>query len=399
MPDNLNPAILVNQGIELERGSHPVAPAIDQRPVSAQAGPAASSHFNYRSELDGIRGIAIALVVISHALHPTRILEGGGFVGVTLFFVLSGFLITSILVEEHRGTGQISLRRFYERRVRRLAPALIVFLAAFLAWSAVAGLDRGPDVLAALFYVGDVVQASGGTLHELGHLWSLAVEEQFYMVWPLALIGLLALGRERPRAVMIVIVGFAIWRLIVFVATLSWQRVYFGPDTVAVALLAGAAFAITPIRLDRPRVVGAAGLVVLLILASTLNHSTAPSATILLLLGIPLAAGASVALLAGAASLTYLSSRPLAWLGGISYALYLWHTALNGVLELDYGWDVGPRLLAIPLAVAISAMSLRFVERPFRGGRSRSRHPLLEQLPLGTAGASAALLAGPGVDH
>ena len=328
--------------------------------------PADAARPRYRRELDGIRGVAIALVVLSHALQPTRILEGGGFVGVNLFFVLSGFLITSILVDEHRATGRISLRGFYERRLRRLGPALIVFLAVFLAWSAVAGLDRRADVLAALFYGSDVVEATGGTMHELGHLWSLAVEEQFYLVWPLALIGLLWLGRRAPRVVLGLVVVLAAWRLVVFVATLDWARVYFGPDTVAVALVAGAALAMTPVDIRRPRAVGAAGFVVLLVLALTLGHSMAPSATILLLLGIPVAVGASVALLAGAASVPGLSSRPLVWLGGISYALYLWHTALNGILESVYGWDVGPRLVAIPVAIAIAAVSLRFVERPFR---------------------------------
>jgi peptidoglycan/LPS O-acetylase OafA/YrhL len=134
--------------------------------VNGQVAPADATRPRYRRELDGIRGVAIALVIVSHALQPTRILEGGGFVGVNLFFVLSGFLITSILVDEHRATKRISLRGFYARRLRRLGPALIVFLAVFLAWSVVAGLDRRADVLAALFYGSDVIEASGGTMHE-----------------------------------------------------------------------------------------------------------------------------------------------------------------------------------------------------------------------------------------
>jgi peptidoglycan/LPS O-acetylase OafA/YrhL len=367
--------------------------------MNAQAAPADAARPRYRRELDGIRGVAIALVIVSHALQPTRILEGGGFVGVNLFFVLSGFLITSILVDEHRATDRISLRGFYERRVRRLGPALIVFLAAFLAWSAVAGLDRRADVLAALFYGSDVVEASGGSMHELGHLWSLAVEEQFYLVWPLALIGLLWLGRRASRAVLGLVAVLAAWRLVVFVATLDWARVYFGPDTVAVALVAGAALAMTPVDIRRPRAVGTAGLVVLLVLALTLGHSMAPSATILLLLGIPVAVGASVALLAGAASVPGLSSRPLVWLGGISYALYLWHTALNGILESVYGWEVGPRLVAIPVAIAIAAVSLRFIERPFRAGRTGSRDPILDGVPARATGATGARLAAPAADQ
>ena len=326
---------------------------------------------------------------MSHALQPTTILEGGGFVGVNLFFVLSGFLITSILVDEHRATGRISLRGFYERRLRRLGPALIVFLAVFLAWSAVAGLDRRADVLAALFYGSDIVEAAGGTMHELGHLWSLAVEEQFYFIWPLALMGLLVLGRRASRIVLVLVAVLAAWRLAVFVATLDWARVYFGPDTVAVALVAGAALAMTPVDIRRPRAVGAAGLLVLVVLALTLSHSVAPSATILLLLGIPVAVGASVALLAGAASVPGLSSRPLVWLGGISYALYLWHTALNDILESVYGWDVGPRLVAIPVAIAIAAVSLRFVEKPFRVNRISSRDPSVDRVAAGARAAAS----------
>jgi peptidoglycan/LPS O-acetylase OafA/YrhL len=362
--------------------------------LNGQVAPADADRPRYRRELDGIRGVAIALVVLSHALQPTRILEGGGFVGVNLFFVLSGFLITSILLDEHRATGRISLRGFYERRVRRLAPALIVFLAVFLAWSVVAGLDRRADILAALFYGSDVVEASGGSMHELGHLWSLAVEEQFYLVWPFALIGLLWLGHRASRAVLVIVAALAAWRLVVFVATLDWARVYFGPDTVAVALVAGAALAMTPAHIRRPRAVGAAGLVVVLVLASTLSHSVAPSATILLLLGIPVAVGASVALLAGAASVPGLSSRPLVWLGGISYALYLWHTTLNGILESVYGWDVGPRLVAIPIAIAIAALSLRFVEKPFRVSRLGSRDQTADGAAAPTTRARRSVRAG-----
>jgi peptidoglycan/LPS O-acetylase OafA/YrhL len=372
------------------------------------AAPADASALNYRPELDGIRGIAIALVVMAHALLPTGFLEGGGFVGVTLFFVLSGFLITSILVEEHRATSRISLRNFYERRVRRLGPALIVFLAAFFAWSTIAGLDRRTDILAALFYGSDIVEATGGTMHELGHLWSLAVEEQFYLVWPLAVMGLVLIGRGASRILLFLVAVLAAWRFLVFAGTLDWARVYFGPDTVAVALVAGAALALTPLRVRRPRAAGAGGLATLLVLALTVNHSTAPSATILLLVGVPVAIGASIMLLMGAATMPGLSSRPLVWLGGISYALYLWHTGLNSILGSVYGWDVVPRLLTIPVAVGIAAISLRFVETPFRHRRTRSRGSTLQREPAGTLGtctvrqrdlpAAAALSAAPGTD-
>ena len=320
-----------------------------------------------RPELDGVRGIAIALVVASHALLPTGVFEGGGFVGVQLFFVLSGYLITGILMREREQTGSISLRHFYERRLRRLAPALVLFLAVYAAWAIVEGLDRSHDVLAAILYSANWVEATGNSMHEIGHLWSVAVEEQFYLVWPIALMALLRLPNPRA-AILYLAVGLAVWRVLVFGVTTDWHRVYFATDTVAFALLAGAALAFLP-RVRWP--VAALGLGLLVALSITTNHQTGPAATASLMLTSPAAVLGSMALIAGAGGL--LAWRPLVWLGEISYALYLWHSAINQTAGAIYGMDTAERWWVIPVSLVVAWASTRFVEARFRERQHQGR--------------------------
>lgn len=195
-----------------------------------------------RPELDGLRGVAILLVVVSHGL-PRYMMAGA--VGVTVFFTLSGFLITSLLLEEHAATGRLDLRHFYERRVRRLGPALVVFLAAM----AVLGLTVNswfatPGWLGAtLFYVTNWGIVQGGAPGALGHTWSLSIEEQFYIVFPL-LVLLLA---RRPSV--LIAVTAAITAVSVGLRVVLWQdgasvaEVYYGTHTTVFAPLAGALLA------------------------------------------------------------------------------------------------------------------------------------------------------------
>ena len=143
----------------------------------------------YQPALDGVRALAILAVLLFHAKVPG---VPGGFVGVDVFFVLSGFLITTILAGEHRRCGRIDLPGFYRRRLRRLYPALIVFLCAYLLTAGllfprVAPEKHGRDALLALFYLADYGRALDMPLSVLNHTWSLAVEAQFYLLWPLRL--------------------------------------------------------------------------------------------------------------------------------------------------------------------------------------------------------------------
>ena len=171
----------------------------------------------YRPALDGLRGVAILTVLAWHVGIPG--MAGAGQAGVTLFFVLSGFLITAILVEEHARTGHIDFGRFYRRRAARLFPALLLLLAAASVMVLIVRPAGGAiAILAALFYVANWVQASSIDLFPIQHTWTLAIEEQFYIVWPLLLSVLLMVRRR--WALYAVLAGFVVSTAL---------RYYFGP--------------------------------------------------------------------------------------------------------------------------------------------------------------------------
>ena len=167
----------------------------------------------YQPALDGLRALAVAGVIAYHLGYPSA---RGGFLGVDAFFVLSGFLISSLLLAERSDTGHVSLRGFWTRRARRLLPALFVMLTAVCLYAAVAvpdiqlGTLRG-DAFAAIFYVSNWHAISAGQSYfslfaaplPLTHLWSLAIEEQFYLAWPLIVLGLLGLSAGTRRGLWI----------------------------------------------------------------------------------------------------------------------------------------------------------------------------------------------------
>ena len=200
----------------------------------------------YVPALDGLRALAVMLVFLYH-----RHRLPGGWVGVDIFFVLSGYLITSILITEQETTGVISLSRFYMRRACRLLPALVIVVCVAVAISVCFHYQRRDtaiDAAAALLYVADYRYAlmdHQGTV--LGHTWSLSIEEQFYFLWPLLLVVLLT--KRSPRVALIVTLGLifvvAVWRVFL-VATRSqpFSRVYFAFDTRVDELLIGCALAI-----------------------------------------------------------------------------------------------------------------------------------------------------------
>lgn len=164
----------------------------------------------HRASLDGIRGVAILLVVISHGTEPwTAVLGPLGSLGVGLFFVLSGFLITSLLLEEKEGRGQIGLVRFYQRRAVRLLPALAVMLTIAYAFDAV----TTRELVAVIAYISNWYQAATATPGFLSFTWSLAVEEQFYIVWPLLFLCGLTIGGRRAVVVLASAGGASLCRI------------------------------------------------------------------------------------------------------------------------------------------------------------------------------------------
>jgi peptidoglycan/LPS O-acetylase OafA/YrhL len=340
----------------------------------------------HRPGLDGLRGVAVLLVVALHVGVPGARL--GGQVGVTTFFVLSGFLITSLLLEEWDTRAGIKLAAFYARRALRLAPALIVCVTAVTAFAAFVRLPIGPGgAPAALLYYMDFVMADQPpylpTL--LGHTWSLAIEEQFYLVWPVVLIGLLRLIPRRslaPALALLTVVagGWALW-----VSTHeSLTRATYAPDTRAVSLLAGCALAagctagVLP-RLPRPA--GAVALTALLALVWVPIHDGAGQMVAVLAATLStIVVLWSIAADVGPASLTVPAMRAL---GDRSYGWYLWHVPLVGFVGAaapGQPWWVRA-IVVMMLTAAIAEVSWRQIERPIlQAGRRRLREPLDEEL-------------------
>jgi len=214
--------------------------------------PAAPFTLGYRPPLDGLRGVSI-LAVMSYHIGLIR----GGFLGVDIFFVLSGFLITTLLMDEWARTGRISLRKFYARRALRLLPALVllvvacdvtVMVIARLYWApesfmpVVFGMVYASVVV--FFYIGNFVMISGQTLWILGHTWSLSIEEQFYVLWPLCLWLLLRWARRRGFILPVLVLGIAaslLLKVALVRAHAPLTRVFFGLDTRFDELLIGVA--------------------------------------------------------------------------------------------------------------------------------------------------------------
>jgi peptidoglycan/LPS O-acetylase OafA/YrhL len=376
--------------------------------------------------LDGLRGVAVAGVLAFHAGHLR-----GGYLGVDLFFVLSGFLITSLLLAEWDSAGRIDLLAFWGRRFRRLLPALLVVLAAVTLYGALAlpvtqlGELRRSG-LGTLAYVANWVAIRSGSDYWsafqapslLEHAWSLAIEEQFYVVWPvLAALGLRATrGRRGPLLA-------ATGALALASVAALWlhhapggdtARAYYGTDTRAAAILYGAVVALvlagrTRRSSDRfERVLSALAWPATAVLAA-MWATMSGGADALYRWGLPLV-GISAALVIAAISgpragtLGWgLSAAPLRWLGTISYGLYLWHWPVFVVLDADRLGFGGLRLTAVRLAVSLglAVVSLRVVEQPVRTGRLPHRQwrmaapVLMVALGLGVvAGTSGAVELG-----
>lgn len=343
--------------------------------------------------LDGLRGLAVALVVAFHlALVP------GGWLGVDVFFVLSGFLITRLLLHERDRTGRTELVGFWRRRARRLLPALVAVLAGVAAYAAwypepvLLPADLPGQFVATVAYVANWFQIHAGTGYwdqfatpsPLEHMWSLAIEEQFYLVFPLLAVAVLALVKgRRPAFVGVLVLGaLGSWglALVRLAEGTAFDRVYLGTDTRIGAIFCGAAagaLSVHPPVADRlaraARPLGVPALVGVVVLGIVVDGEVAWSAVRWSLLPL-LEVLVAVVLLAAtsverpAASSRLLGLAPLVWLGGISYGLYLWHIPV--ILTAERAMRDQPRWLVVAVAAAVSLgiaqLSAVALERPIR---------------------------------
>lgn len=335
---------------------------------------------NYMPELDGLRAIAVLAVIVFH-VFPLGL--SGGFLGVDIFFVLSGYLITSLLMQERAAHGNFSLRNFYVRRCLRLLPALtwliFIFLLVSYCFSEIFGSfpDRLKEAFLSLTYVTNWARAFD--LYPpnpfLGHTWSLAIEEQFYILWPIILTGLLALSsrgsRCLPLAIVMGIVIICAWRIMLIMDGAAIDRVYNGLDTRADALMWGALVAILPLRLWSERagtlfiLLSSLAAVLLLVYFFIYSNWESREHYIWKLPLLYFSMALLIGLVAsGVTSAFFLQISPLVFTGRISYGLYLWHVPILIVL-LKTGF-AGTRLLLLVLVLSyiFATFSWFVIERP-----------------------------------
>ena len=340
--------------------------------------------------LDGLRGVAVIAVMLFH--FGTRELVPGGFLGVDVFFVLSGFLVTSLLLEEWKRSGSIDVRGFYGRRFFRLAPALPLLFVAYAAvttfrLSAGVASDSEPAGLiitafATLAGLLNWVPVFTTIAHVPGHLWSVSVEMQFYLVWPLILLGALRMGLSRS-ALFKLVCGLAVASVVApaLLELEGWHRIYFGSDYRLHGLLFGSAVACwyatapqSPVAARPWAIVVACAVALLVTLTLTVPTHRVPSA----LFAVPATALASTVLVASllrpetAWVGRWLEVPALRYVGTRSYGLYLWHYALMQwfrMLGLD---SVLVAAVLFVLTFAVAELSYRLVESPAsRWGRQR----------------------------
>ncbi|SOD73416.1 peptidoglycan/LPS O-acetylase OafA/YrhL [Jatrophihabitans sp. GAS493] len=400
--------------MSLASGSDPGRPSAD----SSKPDSAAPSRF--RSDIEGLRAVAVGLVIANHAFHwPT-----GGYIGVDVFYVISGYLITRILTREIRETGTLSLSAFYLRRVYRILPAAIVVVVVTVAASYLVFYDGRADAIAAdgvacLLFVanwhfarlGTDYLHAGSAVSPLQHYWSLSVEEQFYAGWPLVLLliaWLLHRGRAPQRPVAATVLRIAV---VIAVASLAWaclftlkrpSMAYFDTFSRVFELLAGAIAGLVEQRwrergrsLSPPIALSIAttGLLVLAVSSLLLTNGSpfpAPGALIPVLSSVMIIFGG--AQFAGGPAWRLLTLAPLRYLGKISYSLYLWHfPAIILLLAALQTWpSTLVTIIALLVTFALSVLSYRHIEtvgirrrrEREQVGRRRRISPRARTLPL-----------------
>lgn len=377
----------------------------------------------YIPALDGIRTLAVAAVVLYH-LNPN--LVPGGMQGVTVFFVLSGYLITRLLLAEYEGSGRIDFKGFWQRRLRRLVPAIVTVIVVTAAlctlFNHVMLTKMRPDIIPSALFVNNWWQIFNqqsyfnaiGDPSPLTHFWSLAIEMQFYLVWPVALMFALRAGQSRRRigmATLALAAVSAIEMAVLYHPGADPSRIYYGTDTRAFSLLLGAWLALAgniglpqvlrdamhttsaiitqqdadrqgvdqrhlkqsgASPLDLLGVLGLAGL--LLLMAFTNGYSAFPYYG-----GILIASLFTLMLIAACVQPhsrlgRLFALKPLVWLGQRSYGIYLWHYPL--LLLMNPASDVTAKpwwvyALQVCIVIGVSELSYRFIETPFRHGAAK----------------------------
>jgi peptidoglycan/LPS O-acetylase OafA/YrhL len=358
------------------------------------ASPPPTERGTFRPDIEGLRAIAVLLVIAFHSRLPFLT---GGYVGVDVFYVVSGFLITGLIVRELQATGRVDLPAFYARRARRLLPAALVVIVVTVLLSAIVlpplqVVDVGRDAAAAALYVGNIrfaAQATDYLQAELApspllHFWSLGVEEQFYLFWP-ALLLLVAGRRVDLRYIALTVAGVAIASLAIGIIWTSTDAplAFFLLPARAWELAVGAALALAAPRLARlPSSVGlvavGAGLALIAAGAALFGLDTPFPGTAAL---VPVAGAALIIAgglrqpLNGVSRL--LAIRPMRWIGGISYSLYLWHWPLlvlpaSAVGSSLPGWAV---IGLVALTFVLADASRRWIEDPIRHGSAARLRP------------------------
>jgi peptidoglycan/LPS O-acetylase OafA/YrhL len=347
-----------------------------ERPESGMGGTLA---VGYRPWLDGLRAVAVVMVVIQHTLGAMPL--DLGFVGVGLFFGLSGYLITSLLLDERAARGGVSLSTFYLRRAARLFPALVLVLVVCDAVFMLQG-DLAPlkDSIPAITYTANYVEiVESRWLNAYGPTWSLAVEEHFYILWPLVLLSVT--GRFGLRTALKMTLALCLvsltWRAVLAVMNARYFLLAIGSVERADALLYGCAAAIA-LRLGwRPRTwmlwIGIAAVGVSPIV---FNHESYPT----LVIGSAVVAIAAAAVVAGMDYVAplwlrrCLSLRPIVVVGVLSYGIYLWHQPMMRIVQNFAHESPSYRAIAVLIAVLLAGLSHRFIEVPVRSWvRRRTR--------------------------
>jgi peptidoglycan/LPS O-acetylase OafA/YrhL len=347
----------------------------------------------YLPGLDGIRAIAVLSVI---AFHLNFGWASGGLLGVQVFFVLSGYLITDLLVSEYRRSDGIALKQFWIRRARRLLPALFVVLFVTVGWATL--FDRSQltalrsDLPAGIFYVSNwwyifhhvSYFAKFGPPSPLGHLWSLSIEEQFYLFWPLLVLAAMKWIHDKRTMIILTLAATAASAVemgILFVPDGDPTRAYDGTDTRAFALLIGAALAMALPRnqvfasvtanarrlLDAVGGLSLVGIFLMFWLTSQYDSFLYQGGLVLLALLTALVIGVTIH--PGSHLQVVLGWEPLRWIGERSYGIYLWHYP---VIVLTTPLNAPPSVLRASLqiaaTVALAALSWRYIEQPVRHG-------------------------------
>lgn len=381
-----------------------------------------SSQHPRRGDLDGLRAVAVLAVVVNHFFEWPL----GGFIGVDVFYVLSGFLITGILVREFGRTGWISFQHFYIRRVKRILPAALLVLAATVAvahlvWYPTQARQVLLDGVAGLLFASNWhfirlrtdYLAADGPVSPVQHFWSLAVEEQFYIVWPLLILGVAvwALKRQRSRSR-----HLAAWMVAVAVLSFAWslgtsfflrEFAYFDTVSRVWELAAGAILAVTIHRLRLSEIVARSlawsGLILIVVGAFVVLPSwpfPGPWALVPVVGSLLIIAGGHQQ-----RGIVVLTNPVSQYVGRISYSLYLWHfPVIVFANALFPGHAISTTLAAIIVAFGLSALSYRYVEVPvirsawLRGHvHARRRMQVIGALAVGALviAVSAVQLVGP----